>query len=374
MSKVLKKASPLEHYLADLTRDDFVEDAAQRMAVDKLQQLYEALINQDSQPESLWSKVFSPRKKTREIVCGLYMWGGVGRGKTYLMDIFFDSLPFKQKKRLHFHRFMRHIHSELTRLQGEKDPLRIVAEQFASKYRVLCFDEFFVSDIGDAMILAAVLEVFFERGVTLIATSNVVPDNLYKDGLQRARFLPAIALLNKYTQVLNVDGGNDYRLRTLKQLELYHFPADHEAETLIANNFHRLVGDEEELKVDSSIEIEGRQIRFRMQAEDVIWFDFEQICGGPRSPADYIEISREFQSVLIHGVPFFEGGAKDDMARRFINLVDEFYDRSVKLILSAEVSLDKLYQGGRLAFEFERTQSRLSEMQTEEYLSRQHKS
>ena len=370
----LSKLTPLDHYLRDLTREDFVEDSAQRMTVEHLQALYDELIEVEPPEPSLWSKLFSSKPKVIQPVRGLYLWGGVGRGKTYLMDIFFDSLPFEDKQRLHFHRFMRHVHSELVALQGEKDPLSLVAERFAAKYRVLCFDEFFVSDIGDAMILATLLEAMFDRGVTLVATSNVVPNNLYKDGLQRARFLPAIDLLNRHTKVLNVDGGYDYRLRTLQQLELYHFPADASAETLIDQNFHRLVVDGDELKVDSQIEIEGRLISYRKKASHVIWFDFEQICGGPRSPADYIEVSREFQSVLIHGVPFFSGGTNDDSARRFINLVDEFYDRSVKLILSAEVSLDKLYEGGRLVFEFERTQSRLLEMQSEEYLSRQHKS
>lgn len=360
---------PLQHYLKELQKEDFVEDSAQRNAVEHLQRLYQEL-TANPPTTSFLSRFFGEKKA--EPVRGLYMWGGVGRGKTYLMDTFYDSLPFKQKKRLHFHRFMRHVHSELKQLAGEKNPLQIVAERFAAKYRVLCFDEFFVSDIGDAMILATILQELFERGVTLVATSNVVPDNLYKDGLQRARFMPAIEMLNQHTLVLNVDGGTDYRLRTLEQLELYHYPADDQAEALIESNFHRLVADEEELVVDADIEIEGRLISFRMQAEDVIWFDFKQICGGPRSPADYIEISREFQTVLIHGVPRFE--SNDDEARRFINLIDEFYDRSVKLVVSAEVALDNLYSGGRLSFEFERTQSRLLEMQSAEYLSRAHKS
>ncbi len=370
MSPVMSSRTPMQHYLDDLDREGFVKDAAQKMAVEQLQGLYKDLVAQKKQT-SIWARLFGGGSSL-DPVRGLYLWGGVGRGKTYLMDIFFDSLPFKEKQRLHFHRFMRLVHAELKALQGEKDPLEKVADRFASKYRVLCFDEFFVSDIGDAMILATLLEAMFDRGVTLVATSNVVPNNLYKDGLQRVRFLPAIDLLNKHTRVLEVDGGNDYRLRTLEQLELYHFPADIAAETIIDANFHRLVADEEELKVDSNIEIENRPIAFRKKAEDVIWFDFDQICGGPRSPADYIEISREFQSVLIHGVPRFDS-SKDDLARRFISLVDEFYDRSVKLILSADVALDELYSGGRLSFEFERTKSRLLEMQSAEYLARAHK-
>jgi cell division protein ZapE len=367
----MSNRTPLQHYLDDLDREYFVEDVAQKMAVEHFQRLYQELAKPKKQ-DSIWARFFGANTSAVP-VRGLYLWGGVGRGKTYLMDIFFDSLPFKEKQRLHFHRFMRLVHTELKSLQGEKDPLQKVADRFASKYRVLCFDEFFVSDIGDAMILATLLEAFFARGVTLVATSNVVPNNLYKDGLQRSRFLPAIDLLNKHTKVLKVDGGNDYRLRTLEQLELYHFPADVAAENIINTNFHRLVADEEELKVDSNIEIENRPIAFRKKAEDVIWFDFEQVCGGPRSPADYIEISREFQSVLIHGVPCFDSFEKDDLARRFISLVDEFYDRSVKLILSAEVALDQLYSGGRLSFEFERTKSRLLEMQSADYLARAHK-
>jgi len=363
----------MQHYLQELNREDFVEDPAQRNAVQHLQNLYEELLKPRSS-QSLLARIFTSNRD-KPFVRGLYLWGGVGRGKTYLMDTFFDSLPFKEKRRLHFHRFMRHVHSELKELAGQKNPLEIVAERFAKKYRVLCFDEFFVSDIGDAMILAGVLDALFQRGVTLVATSNVTPDNLYRDGLQRSRFLPAIALLNQNTLVLNVDGGIDYRLRTLEQLELYHVPADRNAELLIEENFHRLVADEEEMETDSNIEIENRHIAFRKKAEDVIWFDFEQICGGPRSPADYIEIAREFQSVLIHGVPRFDGDmANDDLARRFISLVDEFYDRAVKLILSANVVLPELYSGGRLSFEFERTQSRLLEMQSAKYLARAHKS
>ena len=367
----MSNRTPMQHYLDDLNREDFVEDAAQKMSVEHLQRLYQELTKPKKQ-DSIWAR-FIGADSSRIPVRGLYLWGGVGRGKTYLMDIFFDSLPFEEKQRLHFHRFMRLVHTELKSLQGEKDPLQKVADRFASKYRVLCFDEFFVSDIGDAMILATLLEAFFARGVTLVATSNVAPNSLYIDGLQRSRFLPAIDLLKKHTKVLKVDGGNDYRLRTLEQLELYHFPLGGAAENIIDTNFHRLVADEEELRADSNIEIENRPIAFRKKAEDVIWFDFEQVCGGPRSPADYIEISREFQSVLIHGVPCFDSFEIDDLARRFISLVDEFYDRSVKLVLSAEVALDQLYSGGRLSFEFERTKSRLLEMQSADYLARAHK-
>ncbi len=368
----MTKKTPMQHYLDELQREDFTEDPAQRMAVEHLQALYDELLKPGQKP-TVFGKLFGAARQ-QPPVRGLYLWGGVGRGKTYLMDTFFDSLPFEEKRRLHFHRFMRFVHAELKQLEGQKNPLQIVADHFAEQCRVLCFDEFFVSDIGDAMILATLLDALFQRGVTLVATSNVEPDNLYKDGLQRSRFLPAIDLLNRHTLVVNVDGGIDHRLRTLEQLELYHVPADEKAERLIDANFHRLVGDDEELKVGSSLEIENRLIPYRKKAEDVIWFDFDQICGGPRSPADYVEISREFQSVLIHGVPCFDSGATDDKARRFINMIDEFYDRAVKLVLSADAPLDKLYKGGRLGFEFERTQSRLLEMQSADYLARTHRS
>lgn len=369
--------SPRQRYQTDLQRDDFSYDESQEAAVELLQDLYERLVQQERQQSrsGLGARLFGRLKKQKlplTPVRGLYFWGGVGRGKTYLMDAFYDSLPFERKMRSHFHRFMQRVHQELKKLDGEKNPLTLIAAQLAEEARVICFDEFFVSDITDAMILAGLFEQLFARGVTLVATSNIVPDGLYKDGLQRARFLPAIALIKKHTEVVNVDGGVDYRLRALEQAELYHYPLDAEADNSLERSFNSLNPDEQHIKTQMLLEIEGRRIRVRKVSDDVAWFDFAELCDGPRSQNDYIELAREFQAVLISDVPQM-GAGKDDQARRFINLVDEFYDRHVKLVLSAAVSLEELYTGGRLDFEFERTQSRLLEMQSHEYLAKGHR-
>lgn len=365
--------SPLVRYQNDLQREGFSHDPSQQLAVEKLQGLYERLITADvhAKKASVWSRVLG-RKKAIEPVQGLYFWGGVGRGKTYLMDNFYESLPFERKMRSHFHRFMRHVHKELQTLDGQKNPLEIVADRIAEQARVICFDEFFVSDITDAMILATLFEALFARGVSLVATSNIVPDQLYKDGLQRARFLPAIALINKHTEIVNVDGGVDYRLRALTQAELYHYPLDTEADVSLNKSFISLIPDQEELRENVAIEVEGREIGARAEAEDVVWFDFTAICDGPRSQNDYIELAREYHAVVVSDVPQM-GRTLDDQARRFVNMVDEFYDRNVKLVMSAEVALNELYTEGKLSFEFQRTISRLLEMQSHEYLARPHR-
>lgn len=301
---------------------------------------------------------------------GLYLWGGVGRGKTYLVDAFFDCLPFERKLRVHFHRFMQRVHHELAQLEGEKNPLENVADKLAEEARVICFDEFFVTDIGDAMILAGLLEALFARGVTLVATSNIEPAGLYENGLQRQRFLPAISLLERYTRVVNVDGGTDYRLRTLQQAELYHYPLDAGADRSLEDSFTRLAP--EPGKHWERIEINQRYLTCRRLADDVVWFDFKELCDSPRSPSDYIELARIFHAVLISGVPAFTPEL-NDQARRFVNLVDEFYDRNVKLVMAAQNPLLELYQGGQLEFEFQRTVSRLQEMQSHEYLAKEHR-
>ncbi|WP_313327274.1 cell division protein ZapE [Stutzerimonas balearica] len=362
--------TPLERYQADLKRPDFFHDAAQENAVRHLQRLYDDLLASERNNGGLFGKLFG--KKSQEPVKGLYFWGGVGRGKTYLVDTFYDALPFKQKMRTHFHRFMKRVHEEMKTLKGEKNPLTIIGKRFADEARVICFDEFFVSDITDAMILATLLEELFKNGVSLVATSNIVPDGLYKDGLQRARFLPAIELLKKHTEVVNVDSGIDYRLRALEQAELYHFPLDAEAELSLEKSFKSLLTENCKVLEDEVLMIENREIRARKVANDVAWFEFRALCDGPRSQNDYIELGKIFEAVLVSNIEQMNV-AKDDMARRFINLVDEFYDRNVKLILSAEVELKDLYAGGRLEFEFQRTLSRLLEMQSHEYLSRPHK-
>lgn len=302
-------------------------------------------------------------------VRGLYLWGSVGRGKTALMDAFHGVLPPGSSTRLHFHRFMGEVHRELASLKQHQDPLRLVAAKLARRARVLCFDEFAVSDIGDAMLLGTLFEHAFAAGVTLVATSNMPPRDLYRDGLQRARFLPAIALLEQHCEVLEVDGGTDYRLRALSRAELYHAPLDAGADESLARSFRSISGQTG--AADQTLQIEGRRIATRRLADGVAWFEFAELCEGPRSAADYIEIARLHHSVLISGVPEFHAG-RDDAARRFISLVDEFYDRGVKLVLSAEVPLPALYAGKRLAFEFQRTVSRLQEMQTHAYLARAH--
>ena len=363
--------TPWQRYQADLQRKDFTHDPAQEQAVHLLQDLFERLLaRRRERSGGLLGWLDDLRGKKREPEIGLYFWGGVGRGKTYLVDTFYDCLPFRRKLRVHFHRFMQRVHAELNSLEGEKNPLDIVADRLAEEAVVICFDEFFVTDIGDAMILGGLMEALFARGVTLVATSNIVPEKLYENGLQRQRFLPAIALVEKYTQVVNVDAGVDYRLRTLQQAELYHFPLDEGADESLRDSFERLAP--EAGKHWERLEVNGRYLTCRCLADDVAWFDFAELCDGPRSQNDYIELARIFHAVLISGVPGFVPD-NDDQARRFINLVDEFYDRNVKLVLAAEKALLDLYSGGRLEFEFQRTVSRLQEMQSFEYLAREHK-
>lgn len=363
--------TPWLRYQADLEREGFSHDPAQEHAVLLLQDLYERLVERYNRRESgIGGLLKRLREQRSEPELGLYLWGGVGRGKTYLVDTFFDCLPFERKLRTHFHRFMQRVHAELTSLEGEKNPLEIVADRLAEEAIVICFDEFFVTDIGDAMILGGLMEALFARGVTLVATSNIVPENLYENGLQRQRFLPAIALVQKYTKVVNVDAGIDYRLRTLQQAELYHSPLDACADLSLRTSFEALAV--EPGKHWERIEINGRYITCRCLAEDVAWFDFAELCDGPRSQNDYIELARIFHAVLISGVPRFTADL-NDQARRFVNLVDEFYDRNVKLVMTADAPLLELYGGGSLAFEFQRTQSRLQEMQSHEYLAREHK-
>lgn len=365
----METEGPEHRYRAAVEAGEIVFDDAQAEAVDHLQRLFTALGESPREP-GLLSRLFRRGRPDHPAVTGLYFWGGVGRGKTYLMDLFYESLPFTEKRRMHFHRFMRYVHGRMRDLQGEANPLGLIAKEFAGEARVLCFDEFFVSDITDAMILANLLEALFGHGVTLVATSNVEPARLYENGLQRRKFLPAIELIERHTRVLNVDGGVDYRLRALEAAELYHCPLDDEAEASLQRSFESLSPDHGEADVE--LEIEGRPIRSKLCGDGVAWFEFEALCDGPRSQNDYIELAMIFQTVLISGVPQFTV-KKEDPARRFISLVDEFYDHNVKLVLSAAVPIPELYRGERLAFEFRRTESRLTEMQSHEYLAREHK-
>jgi cell division protein ZapE len=355
--------SPLQRYQRDLAREDFQRDPAQAHAVDALQRVYGELIAAPPKKRLGSSRLVWPR------VPGLYMWGGVGRGKTYLMDAFYEALPFHRKMRTHFHRFMLEVHERRKHYLNERDPIGKVAAEFAEKVRVLCFDEFFISDIADAMILSRLMEVLFQNGVTLITTSNIAPDDLYKDGLQRQNFLPAIERIKKNVSVLNVDGGVDHRLRALTRAEVYHYPCDAAAEKDLCRYFASIAGSTGSEGVDMSVN--GRTIHARRLADGVAWFDFSALCEGPRSAADYIEIGRTHHTVLLSRVPQM-GKEMEDAARRFINLVDDFYDRAVKLIIAADVAQENLYAGLKLNFEFQRTLSRLQEMQSQEYLAQPH--
>ncbi|MBV8062103.1 MAG: AFG1 family ATPase [Nevskia sp.] len=355
--------TPRQRYEADLKQPGFVSDAAQAHAVDALQKVYDDLV------ENPPKRRFGSSRLTYPKVPGLYMWGGVGRGKTYLMDAFYDALPFSRKRRTHFHRFMLDVHERRNRYPDEQDPLHSVAEEIADSTRVLCFDEFYVSDIADAMILGRLFEFLFKRGITLVATSNVAPDLLYKDGLQRQNFLPAIERLKASCVVLNVDGGTDYRLRALHGVELYLHPCDGKAMAALGERFYAVAPHGLCERIE--LKINDRPIAARCVAEGAAWFDFHELCDGPRSAADYVELARTCHTVVLSYVPLLTSD-DDNSARRFINLVDEFYDRGVKLLIGAEAPMEQLYLGTKLKFEFERTVSRLIEMQSQEYLARPH--
>jgi len=379
--------SPLEQYHNDQQQLGFSADIAQAKAIEHLQRLYEDLCADErlNLSPTQWSQRLSGwmggKSKQQATIKGLYFWGGVGRGKTYLMDVFYQCLPFENKQRTHFHRFMRYVHGRLAVHTGAKNPLQLVAQELAKESRIICFDEFFVTDITDAMILAQLLDSLFGLGVVLVATSNIEPKGLYENGLQRQRFLPAIALLEGYTEVINVDGGVDYRLRTLSQAELYHWPLDEAADVSLASSFAALVPMlmpvlAEPRSTDSGnengiVNINGRDFTFIRQSDGIIWFTFDQLCVKPRSQNDYLELACEFHGLIISNVPCLRVGM-EDQARRFVNLVDVCYDASLKVIISAEVPLLELYSGGQLDFVFRRTLSRLQEMQSYEYLARGH--
>ena len=353
-------------YASAATRSGHVEDEAQLRVVDALQKLQDQLLHDATLTGRLrrllpGSSPTAPR--------GIYLWGGVGRGKTYLMDLFFDSLRVGKKKRIHFHRMMRDIHARLKALDGVEDPLDHAAAAIASEIRVLCFDEFFVGDIGDAMILGRLLQGLFRRGVVLVTTSNARPADLYENGLQRERFLPAIDLIEKYTDVIELDGGTDYRLQLLQEAGTYLTPSGQAANTSLMHYFEEFASGHP--VEDHVLDILGRDIQTRRCAKGVVWFDFMDICDGPRSQEDYIEIARWYPTVIVSNLPILNRDLENP-ARRFIAMVDEFYDRNVKLIISADASVDYLYEGDRLQFEFERTASRLSEMQSNNYLHAAH--
>ena len=383
-------ATPGELYAQGIAQGRWEDDAAQRAALVELDRVHaDLLAAQRDASAAPWWRMRRPRPPA---VRGLYLWGDVGRGKTFLVDLLYQSLPLPSrsahpstadpprpddatprrpgKLRLHFHRFMGRVHAELRKLEGRDDPLREVAARFARQARVLCLDEFFVTDIGDAMILGGLLQHLFARGTTLVTTSNIEPAQLYRDGLQRARFLPAIALIEQQCAIVQLLAAQDYRLRELSRAGVYFTPLGDAAEQALDACFEHVAPGAR--RPESQIVVNGRGIPVKRRAEGVIWFDFAALCEGPRSVADYIELAQSFNTVLISGVPALSP-QMEDAARRFVNLIDEFYDHGVNLVVSAAAAPAGLYRGERLRAEFARTQSRLTEMQSAEYLARAHR-
>jgi cell division protein ZapE len=357
---------PSQAYAAGVARGDWQQDPAQQAALRELDRIHAALLAPAGR--GLLSKLFG--KDDTEAPRGLYLWGGVGRGKTFLIDLFFDALPIAQKRRTHFHRFMREVHEQLRAHAGEPDPLAAIAKQWRQSLRVLVLDEFFVSDIGDAMLLARLLERLFAEGVVLVTSSNAAPQELYKDGLQRARFLPAIALIERHCVVVHLDSPQDYRLRALTRSPVYRAPLDAGSDAWLASRWAELTHDCP--REDGPLLVDGREIAVRGLAEGFAWFDFAALCEGPRGTADYIEVAQEFHTVLVGGIPRMDG-QRDDAARRFVHLVDELYDRHVNFLCTADASPVELYAGERLRGAFERTASRLIEMQSADYLALEHR-
>lgn len=372
----MQSISPTSRYQKAISDGTHQPDDVQKEAVTRLQAIYQALTAEKTpvdQPKGLMARVGKLLGKKEEPerapVRGLYMWGGVGRGKTWLMDLFYHSLPGERKQRLHFHRFMLRVHEELTALQGQTDPLETLADRFKAETDVLCFDEFFVSDITDAMLLGGLMKALFARGITLVATSNIPPDELYRNGLQRARFLPAIDAIKQHCDVMNVDAGVDYRLRTLTQAHLWLSPLNNETQQQMDNLWLALAG--EKRQAGPVLEINHRPLPTLGVANQTLAISFHTLCVDARSQHDYIALSRLYHTVMLFDVAVMTPLMESE-ARRFIALVDEFYERHVKLVVSAAVPLYEVYQGERLKFEFQRCLSRLQEMQSEEYLKRKH--
>jgi cell division protein ZapE len=370
----------LDIYLGSVDRGELMPDPHQREVVESLQSIADELLSTPRpasdarQAKKGFRRLFGIGRNAApepiEPVRGLYVWGGVGRGKTHLVDLFFENLPIEEKLRLHFHRFMVLVHSELRKHPNVQDPLALVAEEFARRTRLLCLDEIHVHDITDAMLLGELFRHLFERGVTLITTSNVAPSGLYHNGLQRQRFLPAIALLEQHTRVLHVGGDMDYRTRALEQAGTYHLGTGELTDEKLCKEFHALTGIERHQGARHLL-VSNRELPVVMWDDGIAWFTFHQLCEQPRSTDDYIQLAEYFHTIMVSDVPVM-GALQDDAARRFVNMIDEFYDRSVNLVVSAAAEPAKLYIGKRLSFEFERTASRLQEMQSHDYIAREH--
>ena len=348
-------------YEETLAERGYESDPAQLRAVDALERCENEWADYKARRGNAVTKLLVRPPIPR----GVYMVGGVGRGKSFLMDCFFRSVPLTRKTRLHFHEFMREVHRELQELKGTADPLDELGRRIARRFRLICFDEFHVSDVTDAMILHRLLVALFANRVSIVTTSNFAPDDLYPNGLHRDRILPAIELLKEKLQVINVDAGIDYRRLTLQTVATYHHPLGAQAESAMLAAFEQVAEARDE---DPVLRIEHRELRALRRAGGVVWFDFRTLCGGPRSQNDYLELASRFHTVLLSGVPQMPPRLASE-ARRFTLLIDVLYDRRVKLIVSAEVPADQLYTEGPLAHEFPRMVSRLQEMQSADYLA-----
>lgn len=355
----------LDAYEAQLKARGYKSDPEQRAAAQRLQQMYTELVGFKAARRGALRKLFVRAHMPRSV----YFWGGVGRGKSFLMDCFFDSVPYRRKRRVHFHAFMQEVQHDLKNFNNAPDPLQRVADRVARQTRLLCFDEFHVSDIADAMILGRLLDALFARGVIFVMTSNYPPDGLYPNGLQRINFVPAIEMIKRRFDVIEVDHGTDYRLRTLEKIEIYLVPGGVAADRKMRDDFRRLSSCE---AVAGEIELLERKLPVLAHAPGVIWFDFATLCGGPRSQNDYLEIAREHHTLILSNVPRLVAGNASE-ARRFTWLVDVLYDHRVKLIMSAEVEAPELYTEGHNAHEFVRTVSRLMEMRSRDYLAEAHR-
>jgi len=359
----LQDLSPLAHYRELVDSGLAMPDPNQLHAVSALNELWLRL-QKNTRPSLLRRLMREPAESIR----GMYLWGSVGRGKTWLMDIFYESLPGTEKQRIHFHRFMHRVHDSLNQLCNVQNPLSRIALEWSRHCRVLCLDEFIVTDIADAMLLSGLLESLFASGITLVTTSNLPPGELYRDGLQRTKFLPAIALLQNHTRVIHLKGDMDFRLRILEQSEIFHWPLDDKAHQNMVSSFDRMAAG---CELENTLQINDRPFQAVRRGDGMIWFEFSELCEKPCGSKDFIEIARAFNTVMLSNMPQLQ---EEDWnaARRFMILVDEFYDRGVKLLLSAQTPVESLYTGKRLAMEFARTTSRLVEMQTHDYLARPH--
>lgn len=364
----------LESYLSSIDRGEIIADPDQKLVVLELNKIYQNVLppveNKKTTTNSWLTRLVKKKQEVVSTPTGLYLWGGVGRGKTHLVDFFYKLVPVDKKLRLHFYRFMQLVHDELNQLDSVSDPLKQVARNMAEKTSLLCLDEMHVNDITDAMLLGRLFKYLFQSGVVLITTSNIPPEKLYKDGLQREQFLPAIKLLQQYTQVVEMGGNLDYRLKSLEQDDLYHLACGVIADQHLEEQFHKLSAIE--LHQDrTDVIVNRRRLPVKMWADGVVWFTFDQICNTARSAEDYIQIAHFFHTVLISDIPVMDSNI-EDAARRFVIMIDSFYDFHVNLVVSAEAKPDKLYTGKKLAFEFKRTASRLREMQSKEYITVKH--